>query len=253
MQFAQTDAPHLSPLDVTLSGALIAGHNSSAPLLLLSTDAGLLLFDTEGIFPISWANQPAELRSTLIQLDSSLVFVPRASADVELLRWLTNEGLRFVTDAPPTRGENLRSIRRPPDLRWWTNDEATPDSVFARMASSLPAAVEDALELVQVLAKDRPAIPLARESALDRHLTLAAATALGTIAWDLWNECEQTAPNVALERFADLHAQVDYTDDLVTVNLPLGKRFLDLRTNGLLEDVDDVPWLDGRRLIFASG
>jgi hypothetical protein len=253
MQFAQAVAPHLSALDVTLSGALIAGHNSSAPLLLLATEEGLCLFDAEGIFPIQWANQPADLCSTLIQLDSSIVFVPRASAGVELLLWLTNEGLRFVTDAPPTRGENLRSIRRPPDLRWWTNDEATPDSVFAHLASSLPGAVEDALELVQALAKDRPAIPLARESALDRHLTLAAATALGTIAWDLWKEREQTAPTVALERFADLHAHVDYADDLVTVNLPLGKRFLDLRANGLLEDVHDVPWLDGRKLIFTSG
>ena len=257
VQFAQTIAPHLSPLDVTLSGALIAGHNPNVPLLLLSlrekgTD-GFLLFDTEGIFPIQWAASVTDLRSTLIQLDSSIVFVPRASADGELLRWLNSEGLRFVTDAPPTRGESLRSIRRPPDIRLWTNDEATADSVFARLASSLTGSVEDAFELLQVLAKNRPSISLNRDSALDRHLTMAAAVALGTIAWDLWKEHEQTAPHVALERFADLHARVDYTDDLVTVSLPLGKRFLDLRDHGLLEDVNDVPWLNGRKLIFTSG
>ncbi len=253
MQFAQTVSPHLSPLDATLSGALIAGHTARVPLLLLSSGEGLLLFDTEGVFPIQWANKPAELRSTLIQLDSSIVFVPRASADVELLRWLKDEGLNFVTDAPPTRGESLRSIRRPPDLRWWTNDETSPDSVFAKMASTLPAAVEDALELVQGLAKDRPAIPLARDSALDRHLTVAVAVALGTIAWELWKEREHTAPHLALERFADLQARVDYSEDVVTVSLPLGKRFLDLRTHDLLEDVHDVPWFDGRKLIFTSG
>jgi hypothetical protein len=257
VQFAQTVSPYLSPLDATLSGALIAGHNARVPLLLLSLteqgSSGLVLFDTEGIFPIQWASEITELRSTLIQLDSSIVFVPRASADVELLRWLTTEGLSFVTDAPPTRGETLRSIRRPPDLRWWTNDETTPDSVFAKFASSLPASVEDALALMQVLAEDRPAIPLARDSALDRHLTMAAAVALATIAWDLWKEREPTAPHVALERFADLHAHVEYTDDRVTVNLPLGKRFLDLRDHRLLEDVDDVPWFNGRKLIFTSG
>ena len=113
--------------------------------------------------------------------------------------------------------------------------------------------MEDALALVQLLAKDRPAIALARDSALDRHLTVAAAIALGTLAWDLWKEREQTAPHLALERFADLNARVDYSDDLVTVSLPLGKRFLDLRDHGLLDDVHDVPWLDGRKLIFTSG
>src|SRR6185503_7682626 len=191
VQFAQAVSPHLSPLDATLSGALIAGHDQNAPLLLLKESDGFLLFDTEGTFPIQRATKITDLRSTLIQLDSSLVFIPRASADVEVVRWLNGEGLRFVTDAPPTRGETLRSIRRPPDLRWWTNDEFTPDSVFARMASSLPASVEDALELMQVLAKDRPSIPLARDCALDRHLTMAAAVALGTIAWDLWKGREQ--------------------------------------------------------------
>jgi hypothetical protein len=253
MQFAQTLSPHLSPLDATLSGALIAGHTPRVPLLLLSSEERLLLFDTEGVFPIQWANKPSDLRSTLIQLDSSIVFVPHASADVDLLRWLTDEGLNFVTDAPPTRGETLRSIRRPPDLRWWTNDETSPDSVFAKMASTLPAAVTDAFELVQVLAKDRPAIPLARDSAFDRHLTVAVAVALGTIAWELWNEGEQAAPHLALERFADLNARIDYAEDVVTVSLPLGKRFLDLRKHGLLQDVHDVPWLDGRKLIFTSG
>lgn len=257
VQFAETVSPYLSPLDATLSGALIAGHNPRVPLLLLSLTekggSGLVLFDTEGIFPIQWASEITELRSTLVQLDSSIVFVPRASADVELLRWLTSEGLSFVTDAPPTRGETLRSIRRPPDLRWWTNDATTPDAVFAKFASSLPASVEDALALVQALAKDRPAIPLARDFALERHLTMAAAVALGTIAWDLWREREQTAPHVVLERFADLHAHVDYADDRVTVSLPLGKRFLDLRDHGLLDDVDNVPWLNGRKLSFTSG
>ena len=254
IQFAQSIAPHLSPLDATLSGALIAGHNPNIPLLLLSLpEQGVLLFDTEGIFPIQWAANVTDLRSTLIQLDSSLVFVPRESADVELLRWLNDEGLRFVTDAPPTRGESLRSIRRPPDIRLWTNDEGTSDSVFARLASSLTASVEDAFELLQALAKDRPATTLARDSALDRHLTMAAAVALGTIAWELWKEREQTAPHIVIDRFADLHARVDYDDDLVTVSLPLGKRFLDLRDHGLLEDVNDVPWLEGRKLVFTSG
>jgi hypothetical protein len=39
----------------------------------------------------------------------------------------------------------------------------------------------------------------------------------------------------------------------VRVHLPLGRRYLDLHEHGLLDDVPDVPWFDGRVLQFSGG
>jgi len=35
--------------------------------------------------------------------------------------------------------------------------------------------------------------------------------------------------------------------------LPLGRRYRDLYEHGLLADVREVPWLDGRVLEFSGG
>ena len=169
------------------------------------------------------------------------------------LRWFDAEGFRFITDAPPARGERWRALRRPPADRWWTNDSITAESVLARMARAMTTAAEDAVALWESLAVERPSIPLAEHAALDRHITLAASAALGTIAWELWREREPTAPYLALERFRDLDARVHYSRDAVRLSLPLGRRFYDLRDHGLLNDVADAPWLDCRKLVFTSG
>jgi len=254
---ARRISPHLSPLDAALSGALIAGHNHHQPLLLNRTGAdaesGFLLVDAEGIFPIRWAASVSRLRQTMLQLNSSVVLVPQATAETELLSWLDVEGVRFITDAPPTRGEHWRALRRPPQDRWWTNDAMTPEAALVRMARAMAAATEDVETIWRRLAVERPSVPLADDAALDRHITMAASVALGTIAWELWREREPTAPHLALERFRDLDARVRYARDTVRVSLPLGRRFYDLRDHGLLRDVTDAPWLDGRALVFESG
>jgi hypothetical protein len=256
VELARAVSAQLSPLEATLSGILIAGHNQGKPLLLLSTKgeglAGFLLLDVEGVFPIQWAKDIVDLRPALIQLDSSVILIPHAHADTIVLRWLDEEGFRFVTDAPPARSEYWRPLRRPPLGRWWTNDVFTSDSLLAQAAEYMPTALEDAEELWQVLAIERPSIPLADDSVLERQVTMAAAVALGTIAWELWRERESTAPQLALQRFGDLDARVDYSRDAVTVSLPLGKRFLDLQSHGMLDEVNDVPWFNGRKLNFTS-
>ena len=88
---------------------------------------------------------------------------------------------------------------------------------------------------------------------METSLTLAASLALGTIAWTLWREREVTDPLLALERFGDLDARVHSTAATLHVRLPLGRRFWDLRDHGLLADVHDVPWLDGRAITFGAG
>jgi hypothetical protein len=257
VDFARRISPHLSPLDAVISDALIAGHNAHQPLLLHRTgsdaESGFLLVDVEGLFPITWAASPIELRQTLIRLDSSVVLIPQASAEMELLRWFDAEGFRFITDAPPARGERWRALRRQPRGRWWTNDVTGPETALAQMARSMKSAAEETEVLWQSLDRDRPSVTRSDDAALDRHITLAASTALGTIALELWRKREPTAPRLALERFRDLDGRIYYSRDVVRLRLPLGRRFHDLRDHGLLNDVEDAPWLDGRKLVFTSG
>jgi hypothetical protein len=255
VQLAMQLADQLSPLDAVLSGALIGGHNQQQPLLLLQVGAevesGFILADVEGTFPIQWAANASELRQTLVELDSSLVLVPEWSAETKLLRWLDEEGFHFITDAVPTRGEQWRALRRSPEERWWTNEAVRSDAALISAARALPEAAEEAATLWEALTVRRPSIPLAADARLDRHLALAASTALGTIAWELWRDHEPTTPQLALERFADFEARVTPGRDVVRVSLPLGKRFQDLRDHGLLDDVVDVPWFNGRTVVFA--
>jgi hypothetical protein len=257
VDFARRISPHLSPLESALSGALIASRDSRHPLLLHGTQSnrggGLLLLDVQGVFPLCWASDAIGLRRSLITLESSAVLISQATAEPELLNWMDREGFRFITDAVPTRGERWRALRRPPQDRWWTNDRMTPESELVRMARAMETAAEEAGTLWQSLAVERPSIPLADDPELDRHITLAASVALGTLAWALWRERESTAPHLALERFRDLDARVTYSRDAVNVSLPLGRRFQDLRDHSLANDVADVPWLGGRALTFSSG
>lgn len=256
-ELARILSTQLSPLEATLSGALIAGHNQDQPLLLLRTKgdglSGFLLLDVEGLFPIQWAKDIVALRSTLIQLDSSVVLIPGDHAETTLLRWMDEQGFRFVTDALPARSEHWRALRRPPLGRWWTNDGFTSESLLVEAAQCIPVALEDALALWQMVAIERPAMPLARDSEMERHLTMTTGVGLGTIAWELWRERGTTAPHLALERFRDLDARVRYSRDTIHVSLPLGRRFQDLVDNHFLDDVNDAPWFSGRTLTFGLG
>jgi len=99
----------------------------------------------------------------------------------------------------------------------------------------------------------RPAVPRATHPGLERTLTLLATAGLGTIAWLLWRDREPTDPLLALTRLGDLGGLVRFGADEVRVRLPYGRRHDDLAAHGLLADVPDVSWLDGRALTFGRG
>jgi hypothetical protein len=99
----------------------------------------------------------------------------------------------------------------------------------------------------------RPLPGRPNDPALDRSLSLAAALALATIAWELWRNREPTDAGLALARFGDIPATVRFEEDRVRVRLPLGKRFHDLKDAGLLDDVPRVPWLGFRPVVFSGG
>jgi len=112
-----------------------------------------------------------------------------------------------------------------------------------------------ALAEAVALARRRPASGrpgLAPE--LEGPLSLLASVGLAALAWELWHRHgERTHPALAIERLADLSGRVRLGPDSVTVQMPIGRRHADLRDSGLLRAVDDVPWLQGRRLELLGG
>ncbi|MFV2121808.1 hypothetical protein ACE14D_26615, partial [Streptomyces sp. Act-28] len=119
--------------------------------------------------------------------------------------------------------------------------------------AGLPELAERLADLVTALVAERRAVPLAPDGALERTVTLAAALGLSTIAWTLWRDRETPDPLSALHRFADLEATVRFESAAVRVRVPMGRRHADLLRGGLLADVPDVAWLDGRTLTFSGG
>jgi hypothetical protein len=249
-EFARLAPPALSALDAVITQALAEGHTEGQPLVLAAAaervGGGLLLMDREGLFPIAWADSVTGLLPAWRMFGSPPVLVAPAAAGA--LRDLTAAGASFVVATPPGRGERWRRL---PPHRLWTNDHDDP--ALARHAGGYRQAVDLAAELMQALAGDRAAVPLAASPALGRSLTLAAGLGLGTLAWTLWREREPTDPLLALERFADLSARVSFEPQRVRVRLPLGPRHSDLFAHGLLADVPGIPWLGGRFVQFSGG
>jgi hypothetical protein len=248
----------LAALDSVVSYTLIKGHEPSRPLLLVRTvegpaTKGLLLLEMDGLFPLACASDFQGLKPTLRYFPDSHLLIQRNAADVELLRQLDLSGSRFITDAPPTRGEAWRELRRLNPSRWYTNDRTGKEAPLTSIAAKLTEASDEADVVWKALKIDRPSIPTDRNSELERVLTLAASLALGTISWELWRHRETSTPILALERFGDLEARVRFTAAAIQVHLPLGQRQRDLSEHGLLSDVHAVPWLKGRRVEFSRG
>lgn len=257
-EFARKITGHLTPLDSLVSYTLVKGHTPGAAMMLHHTrdandETGLLLVELEGLFPVAWAKDFKSLSSTLRYFSETHLLIQQASARVETLRELDAAGFRFVTDAPPTRGESWREVRHSAHERLYTNDRETKPSTLSGIAESLPQMAEQVDRLWSALSLQRPAIPTARHSQLERSLTMAASLALGTISWVLWRDRETTTPLLALERFGNLPARVRFTSNSVQLNLPLGRRQQDLREHGFLADLHDVPWLAGRKIEFLGG
>jgi hypothetical protein len=248
-EFARVAGTALPALDAVVTRALADGHTEGEPLVLVAAgeraDHGLVLFDREGLFPVAWADAAAGLAPAWRMFGSPPVLV--APTAVGALRGLADAGASFVVATPPARTEPWRRL---PPHRLWTNSD---DPALARHAAGYRQATDLAAELIQALATERAAVPLAASPALARSLLLAAGLGLGTLAWTLWREREPTDPLLALERFADLSARVSFEPHRIRVRLPLGPRHSDLSAHGLLADVLGVPWFGDRVVEFSGG
>jgi hypothetical protein len=251
-------APHMGPLDLLLSDAVTSGRVPGEPVVLRrlhpeSDTAALLLLDTPGCFPLAHANDIELLLPLLARLDNPVLIVSRDTASPRLLSALDAAGRTFVTDAPPTRHETWQRVQRGAIRFGWTNASTLESKAILRAARQFAAACEDADELWQQLVAARPGIVRAYNPALDRHLTLAAAFAMGLSAWKLWQGSGPVSPQMALHQFSDLDAWVRFDTTSVRVSLPLGRRLQALDKAGLLAPVAAVPWLGGRRVEFGGG
>jgi hypothetical protein len=256
-ELARRMKDHLSPLDGLLSGALAAGHDPAHPLLLRRVEekgeSGYLLADVEGLFPIGWVTQLEEIYPLLRRFGRPVVLLPQQSAGHGRLAELDRQGVTFITDAPPTRGERWRRLRQHRGVTCWTNDFDSAEGLLANKSQDFSFVVEEIDDLTEELVQKRASIPLADSAALEQSVTLAAAVALGTIGWTLWRERERVVPQLALQRFHDLDAHLFFDRDAVRVRLPLGRRYQDLFEHGLLADVTNVPWLGERVVHFSAG
>lgn len=243
--FARRVRPALPVLDGVLALSLCRGHDAADPLLISGVDEGLLLVDAQGVFPIAWAPTVAGLLPYWEACGRPAVAVCDSPLPRSCLRELASAGVRLVTNVRPLRDDPL--TRLPWRTPLWSSGD--PDT---RLAVALPAHAEHLDELVRTLFTAHRAAPRA-DGGLDRSTALAASLSLGLIAWTLWHERETPDPVLALTRFADLEATVEFGRDAVRVRLPLGRRHTDLWQNGVLTDVPDVVWLGGRTLTFSGG
>jgi hypothetical protein len=122
----------------------------------------------------------------------------------------------------------------------WTEGSAGLADVLAQLGH--PPVVESDLfaELVERLAPRR-ALPGLTADGLERHLGAAVGTGLGSLAQDLWGGPADAV--LALDRLGDLEALVEVTDRL-TIGIPRGQRWLDLKRAGLV-DAWPAPWAPG--------
>jgi hypothetical protein len=225
--------------------SLIDGRRQEDAVLLCGCERGHLLIDPPGSFLISYTRDTATL-SAHARETGAPIFVNEADATPDLLAALENAGLRFLTTARPIRGEPWRAIAGTRAPRLYTNRAGPALAVPSELTTERAIAAWQAFT-----ARPLPGRPA--DVALDDAASLAAALSLATIAWELWRNREPTDPLLALERFGDLDATVQFADHHVRVRLPLGKRYRDLKHAGLLEDVPRVPWLSERTVIFAGG
>lgn len=247
----------VSALNAVLAHAVTSGRESDQPLFISRVETkpfdAYFLSDIYGMFPIAMKVSKDEILELLGHCESALLLLEANAANPQFLADLNSRGHRFLISVPPTRQESLRIIRGKNRGRWWTNDAVTSPVRLAKQADRLANAAHSASKLVTGICSERRAIPNAIDRQLENSLAHAASTALAQIAWDLWRDRELTDSMLALERFADLDASVQFTNAEVRVRLPLGRRSMDLWDHGLLQDVVGVPWLGNRIVTFSKG
>jgi len=263
-RLASRAADFLPALNSVIATSVYHGREPDAPVLLKAVRStrteDWLLMDPTGHFPICRTNTWEEAISTLLLLSTTrqasarpdLVLIDSASSHPGILTRLNEVGVHFVTRARPTRRENWRELRRGPDSRWWTNDFDSPGRALIRHAARIPEADRLTGQAWQALADNSAAMEGTHHD-FEAALSLAVIAGLAQISWVLYSQAETAEPLLARDRFEDLTARVKFRRDHVRVVLPLGRRSDHLAAEGLLSDIESVPWYGDRIVTFGRG
>lgn len=243
----------------TLLGDSLLGHETQPRVLHIMPVSresfdGYLISDCRGHFPIALLNSFEQLEQLLLphQASTLLVLSPALSSS----EWLENcesSGFCFLSGVPSGRGRSWRPIAGRRGVRLWTNDRQSSSPKLLH-AARLAQNAEEAGDLFwNSFAIQRQAVPLASGFRLEKTLSLAAGAALAQLALDLWGECEETDPTLAVERLGDLACRIRFRESRIEVILPLGRRSDALRQARYLEDIPGLPWLQNRSIVFSRG
>jgi len=239
-----------------VAGALIAGHRRGLPLPLLRDGDRLVVFESEGLYPLGRLS--AARIADAFAGSGEIFFL--ADANSALLREVDSAGLGAAASGAPSRGESWTALA----VRGWrgmTNLDPVRASAVGRRLPEAERSAQRAGEVWRALTAERPLVPDDAASPpfmdFDRTAAILAGFALADIAWALFRHdpaaWAQPDPLLAVERFADLSGTLALTGDEAIVTLPLGARFADLRDAGLLGSIRGVPWWPGLTLSFRGG
>ncbi|MGE5186600.1 MAG: hypothetical protein ACM31C_31305 [Acidobacteriota bacterium] len=238
--------PVLAALDAGLRAVIVRARRP-VPVALWRDERGWYLLDGDGTVVLGASTA---LRDVLAAAPAAPIVVPARFAEREVFDAIDFANARFITDAPPSRGDAWRSFAGT-SRRLYTNDTATPAGKLAALTAHLDHSLALAEELAEVLA-ERPAIPRDPLTAFDATCTLAATAALADIGARLF-PAEPTTPVLALTRFRDLDARVTFGPQRIRVRVPLGQRHADLLHHGVLGELANVPWLAGCTIDLGGG
>jgi hypothetical protein len=257
VEIARQLASGVDLVERLIADSLLAGHSEIEPYLLCHAPVagkdGLLLIDAQGCFPIRWTAADDFLNSLTARLKNSILCIAPDAGEPAFLNALTQAGIRFVIEAAPTRGEQWQRVPLHQSANIWTNHSDPSSPAILRAALQLRQSSEEAASFWQLIGRSRTAAVRAPSPAFDVMMSLVAGAATGAIAWELWRDRGRTTPQMVLERFGDLDAYVQFTPASVQIRLPLGRRHRELLDHGLLNPIDEVPWLHGRRVEFLGG
>jgi hypothetical protein len=226
-------------------------------LPLVTADGRVAVFDPGGLYPVAAGGIDA--LAPLLRDTGRTLFLSPPDSDV----WAVIEKaeLPAVAEGPALRSERATVVAGPGG---WRGHATSAVRLSPRLRARLPgdaAAAARAADVWQALTRDTSLVAApaddARTRALDELAALLAGFALADMGWRLarrdpasWAEPD---PLVVRDRFADFSGWLELGATRITIALPLGRRFTDLRDVGLLDTVRTPRWWPGREIGFRGG
>ncbi len=238
------------------AAALLGSLAPRGALPLVVRDGRLALFDPGGLYPVA-AGAP-EVLLPLLADTGRLLFLH--GTEPAIWAALAAAGLPVVAVGPPLGDEPAVPITGP---RGWLGRATAAVRPSPGLRARLPDDAAVAKQAAEVWSTLGPQASLLARAALegadrlfDEFTELLAGFALADMGWSLWRRdpasWEQPDPLLVRERFADLSGWVEVGTHRITVALPLGRRFSDLRDAGLLDTVAGLPWWPGQAIAFRG-